>query len=223
MPGEIKNSANQAEQLAGEALELSCQILRIRLRFLDLALRELRPCPRPGMTLLTDGAHLYYGAGYILRRCKDGRDNVARELLHLLLHCVLRHMFVGMVNRELWDLACDLAAEQALLELSLFPAPEDAARRTELEKLRTNSRYMTAEHLYHSLRTHPPAPEQLEELSRLFRTDDHQLWYHQEAPDREGETSSDTGFRIGQSGARAEERWQNLGQRMQVDLETVSS
>ncbi len=212
-----------AQQLAQDILKLSFSLLRVRLRFLDLALSGLRPHQAPGASLLTDGSRLYYGAAHVLRRYKAGQEQVARELLHLVLHCVLRHMFVGAVAPELWDLACDMAVEEIILELGLFSGPEDALRRIELEGAGPDSGCLTAERLYRQLREHPPAPERLEELARLFQADSHRLWYRREA----ASPSSKPGVQrqeldFGRDDGQAEARWRLLGQRMQVELETIS-
>ena len=65
-----------AQQLAQDILKLSFNLLRVRLRFLDLALSGLRPHQAPGASLLTDGSRLYYGAAHVLRRYKAGQEQV---------------------------------------------------------------------------------------------------------------------------------------------------
>ncbi len=220
----------QADKLAREILKLSSNMLHVRLRFLDLALGELQPFPVSGFSLGTDGKKLYYGVGYILREYKSGQDGTARELLHLLMHCILRHMFVGPVDIALWNLACDMAVEDALLDLDAFPPDEyTPARRVALESMDCNVKILTAEHIYRYLREGPLGEDELEALSELFHSDDHWPWYLPE-----GASVSEDGtvlwnvsaqnmkWGTGQTGASWAERWQTLGCRMQVDIETSS-
>ncbi len=220
----------QADKLAREILKLSSNMLHVRLRFLDLALGEMQPFKVPGFSLGTDGKKLYYGVGYILRKYKSGQDGIARELLHLLMHCILRHMFVGPVNIALWNLACDMAVEDALLDLYAFPPDEYApARRAALESMDSNVKILTAEHIYRYLREGPLDEDEQKALSVLFHSDDHWPWYIPEgaAMNEDGTvlwniSAQNMKWGTGQSGASWEERWQALGYRMQVDIETSS-
>ncbi len=220
----------QADKLAREILRLSSNMLHVRLRFLDLALSELRPSPVSGFSLGTDGKKLYYGIGYILREYKSGQDSIARELLHLLMHCVLRHMFVGPVDIALWNLACDMAVEDALLELDVFPPEEySPARRAALESMASNVKIFTAEHIYRYLCEGPLGGDELEALSMLFRSDDHWPWYLPEGATVDGDgnvlwniSAQNMKWGTGQPDASWSERWQALGYRMQIDIETSS-
>lgn len=216
----------QAEALARDILKLSSNMLHVRLRFLDLALGELRPASVSGYTLGTDGKRLYYGIAHILRQYKDGQDGVARELLHLLLHCILQHMFIGPVETALWDLACDMAAEDTLLELNAFPvAEEDNAKRAALEWMAGEVKYLTAEHIYRYLQEGPLGGDELAALAALFHGDDHLPWYlpPKTTIAEDGtliwNAASCPAWGAGQDG-RQSDRWKALGYRLQVDLET---
>ncbi len=210
----------RADRLARDIMTLSANMLRVRFRFLDLALGELKPVNVPGYALGTDGQKLYYGAGFVLRRYKEQQDGVAQDLLHLAMHCILRHMFVGPVEVALWDLACDIAVENALLELQ---GGTDGEKHAVLEWLEPQVAMMTAEHLYRFLRESSQEEGQAEALSTLFRADDHWPWYLQAMPG-EGEgwqgAPGDVTVSAGKPGAAWESRWKTLGERMQVDLET---
>ena len=43
-----------------------------------------------------------------------------RLYLHIVMHCVYRHMFMSLtLERPLWDLACDIAIENVISEFGL--------------------------------------------------------------------------------------------------------
>ena len=94
------------EKLAQEILDLSRSTLLMNLRFLDAAIYDLRPIPIPQGTLYTDGQFLFYDPLFLLRCYKDEQESVARSYLHIILHCIFHHAFVGeLMQRQYWDLA----------------------------------------------------------------------------------------------------------------------
>ena len=91
--------------------------LYMNLPYLDVALCALRFQPGGGVTLslATDGETLYYDGSYLADRYLRSRIYTNRAYLHVILHCMLRHLAKkkGRVP-ELWDLACDAAVESIL-------------------------------------------------------------------------------------------------------------
>ena len=218
----------QAETLAREVLLLSRNTLLLNLRFLDAALGQfvLTPAPLP---FATDGQKLYYDPRHVLLRYKEEREQAVRDYLHLVMHCVFRHMYIhSLVGKSLWDLACDIAVEEVINGLGL---PSTAAKRqeqqtAELDRLRKEVKQLNAEKLYRYFLYHPPQnPERLREL---FRGDDHTPWYPQPklqvvAGDGEsGENNSSDGNSFGSLSAAMERTWKDISARMQMDLETFS-
>ena len=57
-----------AEQIAGEILRLSRNMLLVNLRFLDAALNQLELRPVAASSLLTDGEHLCYRPEWVIKR-----------------------------------------------------------------------------------------------------------------------------------------------------------
>lgn len=95
----------QAETLAREVLLLSRNTLLVNLRFLDAALSQfvLTPAPLP---FATDGQNLYYDPRHVLLCYKEEKEASVRNYLHLVMHCVFRHMYVHtLVDKPLWDLS----------------------------------------------------------------------------------------------------------------------
>ena len=94
------------KQAAHDVLSLARSILMVRLRFMDIALNRLEILPEDNATLSTDGTRLIYGPEHILRLYKSERERPVRDHLHVILHCIYSHMFVGNIaDRKLWDLA----------------------------------------------------------------------------------------------------------------------
>lgn len=116
----------QAEPLAREEVLLSRNTLLVNLRFLDVALSQfaLTPSPPP---FATDGQRLYYDPRHVLLRYKEEKEQAVRDYLHLVFHCVFRHMYIRtLVEWTLWDLSCDIAVEEVINGLLL---PSTAAKR----------------------------------------------------------------------------------------------
>ena len=103
-----------------EILQTARNELYLNLPYLDVALCSLDFQPGGGVTLslATDGETLYYDGSFLSERYLRSRTAVDRAYLHVLLHCMLRHLWKkrGRVA-ELWDLACDVAVESILDEL----------------------------------------------------------------------------------------------------------
>ena len=118
MPDNVKKF-HQMEALAQDVLLLARNTLLVHLRFLDMALNQFTPASYPG-TLATDGQHLFYDAYYVLSAYKAERERSVRDYLHIVLHCVFRHLFISPdIDRRCWDLACDIAVESAINDLGL--------------------------------------------------------------------------------------------------------
>ena len=107
-------------KLARDVLLLSRNTLLVNLRFLDAALSQFELFPIEESSLLTDGKHILYNPGYVLKDYKTAREIPARNYLHMVMHCVFRHMYMDPgLNRPYWDLACDIAVENVITELGL--------------------------------------------------------------------------------------------------------
>ena len=214
---------SQAEALAREVLLLSRNTLLVHLRFLDAALSQFVFIPAP-LPFATDGQKLYYAPRHVLLRYKEEKEQAVRDYLHLVMHCIFRHMYVhSLSEKPLWDLACDIAVEEVIngLQLSCAAAKRQERQKPELDRLRKEVKQLTAERLYRYFLNHPPRdPEAMREL---FRADDHTPWYL--PPKSLPVTGSLDGSRFADDGswfADMEQIWKDIGQRMQMDLETFS-
>ena len=169
---------NKAVKLAEDILRLSRNTLLVNLRFLDMALSMLSPHVVWKSTLLTDGKELYYNPRHLLASYKAEKEIPVRNYLHVVMHCVFRHMFTGpSIYRTYWDLACDVAVECVISELGLSAAASSREKLQQdyLNELKGKLKTVTAEKVYsHLVQTQPkptavsePAARPLESSERL--------------------------------------------------------
>lgn len=237
----------KAEQLAKEVLLLSRNTLLVNLRFLDAALSRLELVSEPCTSLMTDARHIFYGARHVLEGYRQASQNPVRDYLHMVMHCVFRHMYTSpTLDRPYWDLACDIAVENVITELNVraAAAPREQKQQRYLQDLAQKLRPMTAEKIYSHLRDAHMEPAQLAKLQTLFCSDDHSIWYvpptdkprgtgadtgEDEQSDAGGDESAapsqdgggNTASAMDSAGrAAVEEDWKNIARRMQVDRET---
>ena len=115
----------------------------------------------------------------VLETFSQARTAPVREVLHVLLHCVLLHPFVGDdIDRRLWSLACDISVEGLVSEI-MGPASGERAQAQERASRRLASDLgsaLTAERVYRALRDGAYDGE-LAAWERAFRVDEHAPWY----------------------------------------------
>lgn len=189
-----QNNGNDSiiNKTANDVLLLSRNSLIVNLRFLDIALGRLELTASDHATLATDGRRLIYGPKHILRNFRNETTRPTRDYLHTVIHCIFSHMFVGtLVDRQLWDLACDIAAESTIGDLGLrvTESERQAEQKPVIDMLRYEVGILTAEKIYHYFREADIPEEDLETLSRTFKADDHSGWYGRR--DRRKDKTSD--------------------------------
>ncbi len=230
----------RTETLAREALDLSRDILLVRLRFLDGALSRFRLVSAAEVPFGTDGHAIVYDPKYVLGVYADDQAVLTRDLLHLALHCVFRHLyFHAFIHRQAWDLACDVAVEQIITQLGEpeLSSPREAAQRPILESLGQAVGELTAGRVYQYCLEQGLSEEELERMREPFRADDHRLWYHwddgdgvlkrlhvklSEEEDEDQKRERESHRSPFKSLSMGEADWQGVAERMQLELETFS-
>ena len=238
----MAEKTEKLNQLAKDVLHLSRNTLLVNLRFLDAALSQFELFPIEESTLLTDGKHILYNPKHVLESYKTAKEIPVRDYLHIVMHCVFKHMYMDpTLNRPYWDLACDIAVENVITELGL-KAVTTARERQQAQyiaAIQKELKYVTAEKIYSYLRQSVPDPNKIAQIRGLFYADNHEIWYMTvaEIQVRFG-LSSDSGEQgsqgqghsqgqgqsdNGESGLSAAmvQVWQTISERMQVDLETL--
>ena len=200
--------------IGGEILHASRNELYMNLPYMDAALCALRFVPGGEVTLslATDGEQLYYDGAWLSDRYLRSRTAVNRAYLHVILHCMLRHLGKkrGKVP-QLWDLACDAAVESILDELD-YPCLDEGTvpmKQKFWGECRRDMKVLTAEGIYRRLLRLGLSEYELAQLQRRFLADDHGLWDRQE----EGRDQN----------RRQDQKWKDLAEKTQTGLETVLS
>lgn len=235
------------DQLAREILTLARNTLLVNLRFLDAALSQFQWEPIETGTLMTDGKYILYNPNHVLSSYQCAKEIPVRDYLHIVLHCVFRHMYMSpTLNRSYWDLACDIAVENIIGELGLpsATAPREQQQSEVIFAVRHDLKHVTAEKIYSYLRLTVPDPVRITELHSLFCADNHELWYMtaekaetvfnpsdnngDDDPKSNDDNSSEVvngnngnhiADRNGCSRTEMAEVWQDISQRMQMELE----
>ena len=234
------DALNQVNQLARKILSFSRDTLLVNLRFLDAAIHQLKLEQLDKVdTLATDGQHLLYAPWYILNTYKQQKESISRNYLHVIFHCLFQHLFVNkLVHQDCWDLACDIAVENAIndLDVNSLANSRQSAQAKVIDKLKKSLKLMTAEKIYRYYLDQNLSDEDLESIRQNFYTDNHALWY---APPKQKPSSGDGEEGISESetteGEPGEGRvsrglstqeltdlWQQISERAQVDIETAS-
>ena len=143
------------EKAAADVMGMARNQLVVNFRFMDPAVGRLKLLAADEVSgASTDGECIAYNPIDVLKLYRAEKSAVPRLYMHLLLHCVYQHLFVGpSIHRELWDLAADMAVENTINELDYpgFETAQAGSQRAVLEKLKGQVKYMTAEHLYRFL------------------------------------------------------------------------
>ncbi len=206
----------QASEIASRIWALSRDKILVNLRFLDAALSSIRLEEREGADGISCGmnaageAVIYYAPKEILRLYKRHQNNVFRMHLHILMHCIFSHSYrYGRMEKDLWDVAADMAAENAALSLAIpgIDAPGDIERRETLAEWKKRAGALTAERIYKSLKNERMGVTELLELHNLFKRDMHESWLS---------GASDGTLEITQ------EQWKKLSERIKAEFKSFS-
>ena len=110
------------------------------------------------------------------------------------------------MERELWDLAADMAVESVILEMGLPIAglDTDAEAEGKLCVWREDVGALTAERIYKYIRHNPITPRERQELIRLFYRDNHERW----VPTEEIQMTP--------------EQWKKISERVKADLKSFT-
>lgn len=177
--GEETPVNTQAEIIAKEILLLSRDTLLVKLRFLDAAISQLRLQPKEWVSYLaTDGQILYYLPRQILHAYKTHPDSVARDYLHVIFHCLFHNLFINKtVQKDCWDLACDIANENAINDLGQNTSINyrTSKQAKVISELKGKMSMLTAEKIYRYYLDQDLSNEQLATIRNNFIVDNHFL------------------------------------------------
>lgn len=203
----------------GEKLEIVCRKilsvsrneLYLKMRFLDVALSSLAFVMDVGADGLgTDGLSLYYHPQYLGGLYREDRVRVNRLYLHLVLHGIFRHVSRRKGRGErIYSLACDIAAESIIdgMQHRCILRSRSLLRRETYRRLHRELKVLAADKVYGALLGYGLSEEELARLEAEFRADDHSYWPKEDEKKMQEEI---------------ENRWKDVSERMETEMETFS-
>ena len=225
------DNTEKIQSIANDILKLSRNTLLVHLRFLDMALSRLDYVPINESTIMTDGRHIFYNPLHVLRCYKEAKEIPVRDYLHIVMHCIFRHMYMNpSLNREIWDLACDIAVENILSDLQLpsIAAPREQMQQSLLGKIKKQNPIVTAEKIYVWIQESANPEQLIAKLQPHFSADDHFVWYLPDSVEISVSFKNSPNGGDGKNGTEGSSvdlgetiaDWTKIAERMQVDMET---
>lgn len=203
----------RAQELAGEILTLAVNTLTLNMRFMDRAIGNLKLIPDMNCGFASGASGIRYSPWTVVRMYMNEETLVTRNLLHSILHNVLRHSFIGEgMEPGLWDLAADIAVENAINEMGkdYLRAGRESAQHEVTDYLKKEITWLTAERIYSLLRSGRVPAHKYYGWHELFEGDDHSLWYGKAGSEYEVPDDADL-----------EELWKDISEKMQAELESL--
>ena len=223
----MNENKEKIDKLAKDILMLARNTVLVNLRFLDVSISQFEYHSIDGNTLMTDGKNMMYNPLHVLISYKEERETIVRDYLHMVMHCIFRHMYVDPdINRTYWDLACDVAVENVITDLNIkaFAAKRQKEQEKYIEEIKENVSIITAEKVYNYLLEKNMTDGDVYTMREAFLGDDHSLWYmyvqgDSEDTDDSAEDSKET--EVEKALRKAQEAlWQEIAEQVQLDLET---
>ena len=163
-----------------DILNASKTELYVSMRFLDIALSSLGYEMDLSMkTIGTDSQKIRFNPRYLIENYQNDSVLVNRAYLHMLLHCVFRHMFHNRdKDEDVWNLSCDIAVTAIIDQMNYrcirLVVPDE--RQAMYDRLKSEMKVLTAEGIYKSLTKRPLTWLEMEAAKKQFVVDDHVFW-----------------------------------------------
>lgn len=200
------------EEYALKVMLLARDTITVRFRFFDKALAKLKLKSVPGLNgYQTDGAFLYYDPYVLLKEYKDEPNIAVRLYLHVILHSVFLHAYrYDRTNEEFWNIACDIAVENTILEMEIDGARmmRDDEERTIIQRLKKWVLQISADKLYREFMVGGISNESKEKYKRLFSMDRHR-------PRASYEEEPETLI--------TKDDWEKISERVKAELDSFSN
>ena len=199
------------DDIGKEILGTARNELYLNMHFLDLALCSLAyQMDTAVKTAGTDGYYIYFEPYSLADLFGQDRKYLNRLYLHMVFHCLFRHLTRrGKRREDYWNLACDIAMESVIdgLEKRSVRRAVAPERKEVYRMLSGRLSVLTAEGIYQVLLEKRLSEEAFSRLSELFQVDDHGRWPR---PDEEGNPP--------EQAAELERRCQDISERMETEL-----
>ena len=228
--------------------------LYLHLRFMARALDSLGyTMDLATQSMGTDARTIHYNPNFVFALFLESPQKLDRLYLHILLHCIFRHMFSSDQYEDpaLWDLAADIQVESVLdsMDYDIINRPAYPFREEWYERLRAECRVLSAERIYHYFHLNKPDLDTLQQLTLEFHKCDHQFWKRMEdgeknsgdapeipedllndtqtppdaKPDPDTPPKNGTGALAQVDEAALDEQWKDTAERLQTELTTFGA
>lgn len=179
----VVDQMGKFNKVARDILILSRNTLLVNLRFLDLALSQFEYHPLNISTLMTDSQNFFYNPRYVLDSYKNEYEEPVRDYLHIVMHCIFRHMYINpTLKQNYWDLACDIAVENVINEIGIksVSTSREKNQKNYINHLNKNLKFLNAEKIYSFFIDDNIDDDEINRLQSLFLADEHDIWYLRE-------------------------------------------
>lgn len=216
--------------------------LYVSMRFLDIALNSLDYEMDLSMTTIgTDSQKIRFNPRYLIENYRNDSVLVNRAYLHMILHCVFRHMFHNQDrDQDVWNLSCDIAVTAIIDQMDYrcirLTVPDE--RQAMYDRLYSEMKVLTAEGIYKSLKKRPLTWLEMEAAKRQFIVDDHVFW-DSEKEDQDDDNSGSNDNQNNENDQNSqnndqrdksnnqkqqerEKQWQEISEKMRTNMETCS-
>ena len=218
-----EETACRLDQIGREILGICRDELYFSMRFLDVALSSFVYVMDSGVSPFgTDGYHMYFHPREMGGMYRENRILVNRGYLHMVLHCIFRHIWkaegasmktdslTAGKEKRFWNLSCDIAAEHIIDGCDLRPVrfSRSLLRRETYRKLELSGHVLNAERVCSLLAEWKLTDKELNMLEEEFRVDDHRYW------EKDGQKRPPD--------QQMQRKWKDIDEKMETDLETFS-
>ena len=200
--------------------------LYLAMHFLGPALGSLSPVMDLSTTTVgTDAAFIRFNPKCLMTKYIEHPYWLKRCYLHMLLHCLFRHMFAGKAydDPELWNLCCDIAAESVIdsMDVPVIQRPVSEKRNAWYEELRTGAGVLSAQRLYRYLFEGERDYRKEAAMEAEFVMDDHSFWERLDPPDAPAPKEQPEGaaaMPLIATKRLKEEEWKKLANKVRLEL-----
>lgn len=184
------------QSLAKRSLEACRNQLFFENRFLEQALFRLKWADNGAVLFGSDGSKFCYQIDNVLKRYMESPQQLMLDYLHMVLHCLYQHpFFASQEQRKYWDLATDIAVECVMKEIveddishmdrSCFDITKKERQCGVIDHIKNEIGVLSAQKIFvfllRNMNTESAFLDffglNFEALSKLFKRDEHDLWY----------------------------------------------
>ena len=209
---EMAELSARFQELGSQILSAARDELYMGMRFLDVALSSFSYQMDTTVTPFgTDGVGMYFHPQELGGLYRQNRILVNRGYLHMVFHCIFRHLWKRGFEIRIWNLSCDIAAEH-LIDANFHRSvrfSKSLLRRETYRKLELEKKTLHAERIYKILRSWELDEKEILKLEMEFYVDDHRYWPAQN-PDKKPPSP------------QLDQKWKDINESMETDLETFS-